>query len=137
MDPIDKLTSKRKELVIAAEQTVERMFESGRPEIKKTQLNHLIAVCGEAACAEEIMNYIRYQAGRKGTGWGAVADGVIQGIDQILSTIEEDRLRVEAFRLYAIFLTRAFTYRSAAGATMPQPRPPHHEPTGAGQGRRR
>jgi hypothetical protein len=137
MDLADKRKPGRKELVIAAEQTVEKMFASGKPAIKKTQLNHLISVCGEATCVEEITNYIRYQAGRKTTGWEGVATQVIDGIDKALAGIEEDRLRVEAFRLYAIFLTRAFTYRDAM-ATMANPsHGGQGGPAGPGQGRRR
>lgn len=135
MDLVDKRKPRRKELVIAAEQTAEKMFSSGKPSIKKTQLNHLISVCGEATCSEEITNYIRYQAGRKSTGWeGGIAEQVIGGIDKALTGIEDDLLRVEAFRLYAIFLTRAFTYRFAMAGTS---NPPQGAPAASGQGKRR
>lgn len=133
MDLVEKLRPKRKQLVIAAEETVQKMFAAGKPELRKTQLNHLIGVCGEAACAEEIESYIRYQAGRKGTGWRDVAAEVIRGIGKTLVEIDDDRLRVEAYRLYAVFLTRAFTYR-AEGQASTGPKP-HHEDKGGSAAR--
>lgn len=118
MNVAEKLRHHRKALVTAAEKVAGDMFAGDRrPSLKKTQLNHLIGVCGEASCAEEIENYIRYQAGRTNTGWRpALATDVIAGVKATLDKVEGgDPARVEAWRLYAIFLTRAFTYRMAGG----------------------
>lgn len=102
----------RKNLVLAAESVAEMLAAT---KIEKTQLNHLIAVCGEATCAEEIRNYVRYQAGRKVWPKDA-ADRVVLSMDGVLKNVasDNDALRVQAWRLYAVFLTRAFTYHRAA-----------------------
>lgn len=143
MDLVEKLRPKRKEIVLAAEKMAARMFESDQEhDVKKAQLNHLIGVCGEATCSEEIENYVRYQAARKGTGWTpALAKDVIAGISVALGQIVEDRERVEAWRLYTIYLTRAFTYqaetkrsRQPSGGT--EARPTERQPQGQrGRGR--
>ena len=118
MDLVEQLRPKRKELVIAAEKSAAEMVKPGT--IKKAQLNHLIGVCGEATCAEEIENYIRYQTARKGTGWTPeIARNVISGIGVTLAALDNDRVRVEAWRLYAVFLTRAFTYQLEANKPRP------------------
>jgi hypothetical protein len=123
MDVVEDLRPHRKALVLAAERVATWMFapggvemtRNGKPTLNKAQLNHLIGVCGEAECAEEIENYLRYQAGRKGTtGWTTpVTDKVITEAAGALAKLTEDRQRTEAWRLYAIFLTRAFTYQVA------------------------
>lgn len=113
MDIIETLRSRRKALVVAAEAAMEQVFtDTAKPKIKKAQLNHLIAVCGEATCTEEIENYLRYQSARGDTGWAPIVDDVIKRIGEPLAGLDDDRLRVEAWRLYAVFLTRAFTYRN-------------------------
>lgn len=121
MNLVEQLRPKRKELVVAAEKIAADMFKPGQDQsIKKSQLNHLIGVCGEATCAEEIENYVRYQAGRKNTGWTpALAKEVIAGIAGALATLDNDRVRVEAWRIYTVFLTRAFTFQFAASKDRP------------------
>src|SRR3984957_10050114 len=137
MDLVEELRPKRKALVVAAENVAASMFASGKPPLKKTQLNHLVGVCGEAECAEEIENYLRYQAGRGTTGWTiTIADRVIAEIAGALADLSGDRQRTEAWRLYAIFLTRAFTYQdqaakggqrpAAGGQAPPKSQAPQH-----------
>jgi hypothetical protein len=120
MDIESSLRSIRKALVTAAEAAIRDTGEL--PE--KTQLNRLIAICGEVTCAEEITNYLRYQASRKGDLWpGGAVDTVIAGIRGPLETLsgtlraapeaERDRARVAAWRLYAVFLARTVTYASS------------------------
>jgi hypothetical protein len=109
MDFVDKLN--RKALVIAAEKAAKEIDCSSKGSIKPTQLNRLISVCAEAICAEEITNYLRYQASRKVLGRAGDVDHILQGIEPILGEIKVDSLRVEAFRLYAVFLTRSFRYQ--------------------------
>jgi hypothetical protein len=102
----------RKELVLAAERVVEEGFARGRmTKPKKTQLSNLIGLCNEAQCAEEIANYLRYQAGRG--EWDRVfADAVIAGIEPILEKEKlADAQRVAAWKLYATYLTRAYVYQ--------------------------
>lgn len=137
MDLVEELRLNRKTLVVAAEDVAKWMFEPGRGcEIKKAQLNHLIGVCGEAECAEEIENYLRYQASRKNTGWTPVfSDKVIEAVAVTLGKLSGDRGRTEAWRLYAIFLTRAFTYQDATKGQRAAGRPP--APQGQTQPRQR
>lgn len=114
----------RKPLVLAAEAVVQdaeaTLQEKGQ---LKSQLNRLITICGEATCAEEIVNYLHYQASRSGAPWPlAFAKAVIAKIQGPLDALmgrltaapetERDRTRVAAWRLYAVFLARAFTYAS-------------------------
>lgn len=117
MDIEALLRAHRKALVIAAEAAVR---EAGDRAPDKTQLNRLVSICGEATCAEEITNYLRYQVSRKSRPWPrAFADTVIAKITGPLDAVtgslrdaDADRARVAAWRLYAVFLARAFTYTS-------------------------
>lgn len=99
----------RRPLVLAAEAVVGRNLEM--PE--RTQLSHLVGICGEATCAEEIENFLRYQAGR-GIWRRAFVDAVVEGAREVLQGVSDDEARVEAWRLYAVFLTRAHRYHDAA-----------------------
>ena len=78
-------------------------------------------MCSDAECIEEITNYIRYQASRTRGPWRRdFADVVIAKIDAELEPIvsaigetkeaSQDRIKVAAWHLYAVYLTRAFTY---------------------------
>jgi hypothetical protein len=120
MKPIDLelvLSRHRKALVLAAEQVVVKAA-ARTPE--KSQLNRLVSVCGEATCAEEIVNYLRYQASRNSSSWTGSAEAVIARIEQPLQNVVaslagfndavHDRAKVRAWRLYAVFLVRAFAY---------------------------
>lgn len=120
MDPLaEALRLKRKTLVQAAEQVMEDAFRRMDPSSKnrpvhKAQLSHLIGVCNEAACAEEIALYIRYQASR-GKGDGAVWDpalarDVITKAEGAMADLPSDEAKVAAWRLYAVYLARTFTY---------------------------
>jgi hypothetical protein len=115
------LRSHRKALVTAAEAAI-RDTGSDLPE--KTQLNRLVAICGEATCAEEITSFLYYQASRRDKLWPrGFVDTVIAKIQGPLETLsgtlraapeaERDRARVAAWRVYAVFLARAFTYASS------------------------
>lgn len=118
MDIDSSLRSVRKALVIAAEAAIR---ETGSELPEKTQLNRLVAICGEATCAEEITSFLHYQASRKDKLWPrAFVDTVIARIQGPLDTLsgklpeaERDRARVAAWRVYAVFLARAFTYASS------------------------
>ncbi|HEX7843720.1 MAG TPA: hypothetical protein VF469_39875 [Kofleriaceae bacterium] len=116
LEPI--LRPRRKALVLAAESVV-REARDKLPD--KSQLNRLVSVCGEATCAEEIGNYLLYQASRQTRPWPRdFAELVIAKIGPPLADLssdmhgnkdaERDRAKVAAWRLYAVFLTRAFTY---------------------------
>ncbi|MDI3290988.1 hypothetical protein [Polyangium sp. 15x6] len=126
MDIAEKLRLQRKPLVLAAKTVMEDAFKrESKPLLNKAQLSHLIGVCNEAACAEEIELYIRYQASReksegegrkksKGGVWdGWLAQNVIDAANKVLSTLSSDELKVAAWRLYAVYLTREFTYQKA------------------------
>ncbi len=113
----DDLRDKRKDLVKAAEDVIESIFMAPGKKLalKKTQLNHLVAICGEAACVEEIENYLRYQAGRGAdkTGWDlTLVKNVIGGITNISADLS-DQQKLNSWRLYAVYMTRAFTYQDA------------------------
>jgi len=109
--------------VLAAESVV-RDAADEMPD--KSQLNRLVVICGEATCAEEIANYLLYQASRPAKLWPrAFAELVIARIDAPLKDVsrdvqgpkdaerERDRAKIAAWRLYAVFLARAFTYAKA------------------------
>ncbi len=105
---MEELRPLRKDLVVKAEEVSKELAAT---DLEKTQLNHLIAVCGEATCAEEINNYLRYQEARKIWPPGS-AEKVIQQVAPVLDKLraQGDAHRVAAWRLYAVFLARAFTY---------------------------
>ncbi|WP_437635843.1 hypothetical protein [Sorangium sp. So ce854] len=133
MDPsAEALRLKRKALVQAAEQVMEEAFKRVDPKSKdrpvhKAQLSHLVGVCNEAACAEEIALYIRYQASRgKGDGgvWDPVlARDVIAKAEGAMSDLPTDDAKVAAWRLYAVYLARTFTYLDKAAG----PRSTHRD----------
>jgi hypothetical protein len=119
-DRIDELLRPhRKELVMAAEKVVQDAGDDMR-RWNKTQLPLLASVAGEAACPEEIANFLRYQSKRQSAPWpAAVAQAAIAGIAHIVAKLrqtdgtsdeERDRLAVAAWRLYATYMTRAYTY---------------------------
>lgn len=125
MNRTELLRSKRKDLVLAAKAVMEEAFRDSAPGLNKAQLSYFISVCNEAACAEEIELYIRYQASRErseGNGHGrgrgvweqALADRVIERARAAMASLSGDELKVDAWRLYAVFLTREFTYQNAA-----------------------
>ncbi|MCX4242504.1 hypothetical protein [Paraliomyxa miuraensis] len=103
------------------------MADRDRRPPSKTQFSRLVNLCGEATCAEELENYLRYQAGRKGSDKGAwtvgFVDLVVSGIRGVLDAPafpsgggneeQRDLYRVEAWRLFATYLARAFTYQDA------------------------
>jgi hypothetical protein len=109
----------RKSLVVAAEDVMQDAFPSsgGAPpaqdwKVEKSQLNQLIGVCGEAVCTEEIENYLRYQASRDRPSWGLkLVERTIEKANGAIGADRDDRARVDAWRLYAVYLARAFTYR--------------------------
>lgn len=117
LDPL--LRPHRKALVLAAEHVISGT-QSKMPD--KSQLNRLVSICGEATCAEEIANYLRYQASRPRTSWThEFAASIIAEIEKLLPGItqhlqpeaDSDRAKIAAWRLYAVFLVRAFTYVKA------------------------
>jgi hypothetical protein len=121
MNVESSLRSLRKALVTAAEAAIR---ETGSELPEKTQLNRLVSICGEATCAEEITSFLYYQASRKDKLWPrGFVDTVIARIHGPLETLsgllraaseaERDRARVAAWRVYAVFLARAFTYASS------------------------
>lgn len=120
----------RRELVVAAEKALTSAYARSGSALppSKTQFSRLVSLCNEASCAEELENYLCYQAGRKKSGpereaWRmpfveillaeirAVLDHlpVVDGMD----VAQRDLQRVEAWRLYAVYLARAFTYQDA------------------------
>ncbi len=125
----------RKYLVLAAEKAMKEAFsDSKSPKLEKSQLNHLIAVCNEAACSKEIELYLRYQASREGTPWPPhLVLTVIKDMTEILQTRlphdgETDALETGAWSLYAVYLARCFTYQKAAAkhATRPTANQANH-----------
>lgn len=106
----------------------EKVFVGYNPKELKSQLNHLIAVCNEATCHEEIALYLRYQAAREGkhmdphlvTRMIAEAENVFN--DPIFAG--DDALKVAAWRLYAVYLARTYTYKRAQLADT-RPKPAH------------
>ena len=119
-----RLRPHRRALVTAAEGIIEQTFDNGGGRLPaKSQFSRLVNVCGEASCAEEIANYLRYQAGRDAKGLWSVefVKLVTKGIEEVLVALDaldlddakRDATRVEAWRLYATYLTRSFTYHDA------------------------
>ena len=108
----------RKALVLAAESVVR---DAGDRMPDKSQLNRLVSICGEATCAEEIANYLLYQASRPTKPWPREFAELVIGrigtpLQEVSSALhgqndtDRDRAAIAAWRLYAVFLTRAFTY---------------------------
>jgi hypothetical protein len=106
----------RKGLVEKAEAVMAEVFKDPKMKLSKAQLSQLTGVCGEATCHEEIANYLRYQAGR-GQGWDIkLVARTVEGFEGVLGREQlSDQVRVEAWRWYATYLSRAFTYRKEAG----------------------
>lgn len=109
----------RKRLVEAAERAINDSDNDQHP--KKSQFNHLAALCNEASCQEEIINFLRYQASRRSPPLQPkFAELVIDQITKVTASIEADMkntdkraidsAKVKAWRLYAVYLMRAFTY---------------------------
>ncbi len=129
-----------KDLVTTAERVIQ---QAGRlPE--KSQFAKLAAVCSQAVCAEEIVNYIRYQAGRR-TTWkpefaNQVLDAMSEPLEKLMSAMgsvdegQRDRAKTEAWRRYAVYMSRSYTYESATKRRNDRNR--RHTTSGANHGRR-
>ncbi|MBM3678237.1 MAG: hypothetical protein FJW96_10205 [Actinobacteria bacterium] len=105
------LLSYRRLLVVAAEDVARR--DGRKPE--RAQLAHLVALCAQATCAEEVTNFLRYQAARGKWDRGLV-DAAVQAVGRAIDGLRpDDHLRAEAWRLFALYLARAIRFRQAAG----------------------
>ncbi|MBN1605712.1 MAG: hypothetical protein JW940_03725 [Polyangiaceae bacterium] len=123
LDLVEKLRSFRKLLVLAAESAFEQASNEDWKLPDRSQFSKLVAVCSEASCAEEIINYLKYQAHRQNAPWGRdFAREVVAQIKELfvkhgeglhLTDDEEDPAKVEAWRLYATYLAREFAYQDA------------------------
>lgn len=119
-DLMHQLRPLRPRLVRAAEAVFQGF--SDRDKKLKSQLNHLIAVCNEASCHEEIRLYLRYQASRENRPIPPpISEQIVAGIEGIFNgadpPITDVKLQLAAWRLYAVYLARAFTYYSNASAS--------------------
>jgi hypothetical protein len=115
----EKLRPLRKKLVEAAEKNFAPNADV-RDWPDKAQFSRLTNACTSASCAEEIINYLRYQSSRERAPWKrSFAEQVIQGVANILSEekLTADDVRVEAWCLYATYLSRAFAYAKASSNT--------------------
>lgn len=111
----------RHRLVEAAERAINDSRPYKHPD--KSQFNHLAALCNEASCQEEIENFLRYQSSRDRAPWDRdFAEFVIRQVAEVTSSIKDamanaddrdvDSAKVKAWRLYAVYLMRAFTHHS-------------------------
>ncbi|PCC74663.1 hypothetical protein [Nannocystis exedens] len=118
----------RQALVLAAESVFSDPHSLERERELKSQLNHLIAVCNEATCTEEIELYLRYQSAREGRHIGPeLVHAIIEAIHKAFKErrlADESELKLGAWRLYAVYLARAYTYRAAV--LKANPRTPSH-----------
>lgn len=112
-DLMHQLRPLRPRLVRAAE----AVFDGPQEQDKKlkSQLNHLIAVCNAASCHEEIRLYLHYQASREHAPLPTpISEQIVAGIEGIFDSADPPITDVEqqigAWRLYAVYLARAFTY---------------------------
>lgn len=117
-DHKDPKLSLRPRLVQAAEAVFEAVFKDIRGNDKKlkSQLNHLIAVCNEASCDEEIRLYLRYQASRDQAPIKfSLVDKILEELSKIFGADPSitDVEKLDAWRHYAVYLARAFTYYDA------------------------
>jgi hypothetical protein len=116
-----ELWALRGPLVRAAEASIKQIF-NGPKQPDKAQLSHLVGVCNAAACGEEIQLYLRYQASRDRASWTLPAvEDVIQRFVAVVKPDAPDReaLTVAAWRLYAVYLARSFTYEKKAATERP------------------
>src|SRR5688572_17905558 len=99
----DGLRAHRKQLVVAAEKIMTDYFgkrldgisKQGRPTLGKSQLSQLIGVCSEAACPEEIVNYLKYQVGRPNSSWSdKLMKALDEGIRPVTAELADDEARV-------------------------------------------
>ena len=138
MTVAETLQPLRKHLVVAAERVMNGAFAGAEaPELEKSQLNHLIAVCNEAACSKEIELYLRYQAARDGRLWPPkLVQTIVEDMTKILQDElpphgDRDALETGAWILYAVYLARTFTYKKAAHKEA------RNQPAGGGNNRGR
>jgi hypothetical protein len=114
-DLAQRLRPHRKALVEGAEAVMKRLSRlAGRGRAGKSQLHRLAAVCNQAECVEEIENYLRYQASRDGERFWDTASvtDVVDEARKRLTGLPDDAAKVAAWRLYAVYLMRAFTYHA-------------------------
>lgn len=112
----------RRALVKAADAVMDEAFNGGldRGRLSKSQMSQLIGVCQEATCHEEVVNYLRYQAGRSDPSWTlSMVERVVGGVTKVFSdhgvsdSDETQPQRVAFWRRYATYLARSFTWQDA------------------------
>jgi hypothetical protein len=118
----------RGELVRAAETVLDK--QGGLPRNpENSQLSRLVQIATEAACADEIANYLRYQ-GARGRWKRSLAEDVIEALHPLLAGLGSEAERVAAWRLYATFLRRSYYYRREVNRDLERSRrkdgPPQH-----------
>jgi hypothetical protein len=124
--PLETLRPFRPLLVGAAEKVFNPYAYSKE---LKSQLNHLITVCNEATCHEEIALYLRYQAAREGKPIEQpLVDKMIKGAEEVFDDKDfpsEQAIKVAAWRLYAVYLARTYTYKKAQSTARNATTPDH------------
>jgi hypothetical protein len=102
----------KKAVVEAAERLIEEAYQVRWLEkLEKSQTSTLASVAREATCAEEVENWLRYQAGR-GQWPRELAERVIAEARNLYpdnDDIERARVWVEL----SVYFARAYTYRRA------------------------
>ncbi|MEZ4436769.1 MAG: hypothetical protein R3F65_30585, partial [bacterium] len=129
-DKADEMGAKRdgdetQQLVRAAEEVMRRHFVADLAPRKgkgltKSQMSQLIGVCQEASCHEEVVNYLRYQAGRQDAPWttdlvGAVSDAIEAVFTAHGMAPDEHARRLSAWQRFATYLARSFTWYQVGG----------------------
>jgi hypothetical protein len=105
----------RQRLVNAAEEMAREWFldpDAQRKGDFSSQFSQLQYACASAACAEEIGCYVRYQIGRQ--VWPVkLGDRVLDRMKRVLEDtgVAEPAEQVDAWRLLATYLKRAYIYQ--------------------------
>ncbi len=81
--------------------------------VEKNQVSKLVSITQEATCAAEIANWLRYQVGRGHwpTELGKRVIDDVEALGKKLGT--EDQARIDAWRWFALYFMRAYTYHRA------------------------
>lgn len=113
-------TDVRKRLVALAEKLAPAAA-AGR--LNKNQVNGLISVALAAGCEGEVRLYLRYQVARR--IWPeVVVAGALDGLAPIMADVRQtcpddleaqERLVLEAWRLFGAFFKRAFAFAGLGG----------------------
>jgi hypothetical protein len=104
--------SEKRTLVTAAEKILDAVKSRDHFKDQTSQLRNLVQIAQEESEVPVLRNFIRYQTGRKATGkfWLLIHQGVVQELERIETSHQEEAVRKLAIQSFFGYLVRHYVY---------------------------